>query len=74
MSKKKRYTLEELEQKFGGKVNVLKVNVDENQELAQEYDVRGIPALFFFKGGELKAQLAGNLPQQTLEDTIQDIL
>ena len=40
-------------------VKVLKVNVDENKELSQEYKVNSIPTLCFFKDGELKANWVG---------------
>jgi len=66
-------TLDELEQKFDGKLNILKVNVDDNQALAQEHGVRGIPALFFFKDGELKSQLNGNQPLEVLEKTVSEL-
>lgn len=61
-------TLDELEQKFDGKLSVLKVNVDDNQELAQEFGVRGIPALFFLKDGKVQSQLTGLQPLSELED------
>jgi thioredoxin 1 len=67
-------TLEELEKKFQGKLNILKVNVDDNQALAQEYGVRGIPALIFFKDGEVKNQLNGNQPLTELENAVNDLI
>jgi thioredoxin 1 len=45
---------------------VTKVNVDENQRLAQKYNVRAIPTILFFKGGELKDQAVGLLSKEDL--------
>lgn len=67
-------TLEELQAKFGDKLRIVKVNVDENRELAVEYGVRGIPSLQFFKNGEIKNTLNGNQPLSELESAVQNIL
>lgn len=61
-------TLDELESKYDGKLSVLKVNVDSNQELAAKFGVRGIPAFFFLKDGEIQSQLTGLQPLSTLEE------
>lgn len=45
--------LEELAKDFDGKVVILKINVDKNPELAAQFKVRSIPALFYFKNGEV---------------------
>jgi thioredoxin 1 len=58
--------LEELATEKGGSLKVTKVNVDENQSLAQKYNVRAIPTILFFKGGELKDQAVGLLPKEEL--------
>ena len=42
-----------------GSVKVAKVNVDDNQNLSVKYNVRAIPALLFFKGGQLRDQVVG---------------
>ncbi len=47
-------------------INVVKVNVDENMELANQYAVRGIPALFVLKDGKTVAQRAGFMPKDAL--------
>ena len=51
--------LDELATEWGGKAKVAKVDVMTNQELAAKYGVRSIPALFFFKGGEVKDKVVG---------------
>lgn len=55
--------LESVEKEFDGQVKFVKVNVDENQRYAQEYGVRGIPALRVFKNRELIGQYTG-LPHE----------
>jgi thioredoxin 1 len=47
-------------------VTVAKVNVDENLNLSTKYNVRAIPALLFFKGGQLRDQMVGMTTQQDL--------
>ena len=49
---------------------VAKVNVDEETELAAEYDVRGIPLLMVFENGEVIRQAAGTRPKQAILDLI----
>lgn len=49
-------------------LKVVKVNVDENPQLASEFGVRGIPALFVVKDGKTVAQKAGFMPKDALVD------
>lgn len=49
-------------------IKVVKVNVDENIELANNFGVRGIPALFVLKEGKTVAQRAGFMPKEALVD------
>ncbi len=51
--------VEELAEEYGGKVNFVKVNVDENNELASKYNVFSIPTLAIFSKGEVIAQQVG---------------
>lgn len=51
--------LEELAEEFAGRVDIKKVNVDHDQELAQQYGIRGIPTLLVFKEGEVQETLVG---------------
>jgi thioredoxin 1 len=51
--------LDEIAKEGGERFRVTKVNVDDDPELAQRLSIRGIPALLFFSGGELRHQLAG---------------
>jgi thioredoxin len=47
-------------------VKVAKVNVDENQNLSMKYNVRAIPALLFFKNGQLRDQVIGMTSKKDL--------
>ncbi len=51
--------VDELADAYKGKVNVFKLNVDENPEVAAKYGIRGIPTLLFFKGGQVANQVVG---------------
>ena len=51
--------IEELAKEYDGKAKVGKVNVDDNPEIASKYDISGIPAIKFFKGGEVVDELVG---------------
>ena len=53
---------------------VVKVNVDEQGDLAQQYGIRGIPTLIFFKGGEVKSTLVGNQPKAEILKNINDLV
>jgi len=51
--------LNELSTEFAGKVKIAKVNVDQNVMLAAQYGISSIPALLFFKGGQVVGQTFG---------------
>lgn len=59
-------TLDEIAAEKDGAVKVCKVNVDESQELAMEYGIMTIPAIFLFENGEKKANVVGALPKDAL--------
>jgi thioredoxin 1 len=59
--------LEELSAQYGGRVKIAKVNVDENPNTAAQLGVRGIPALFVFKDGEVVSNRAGAAPKAALQ-------
>ncbi len=64
--------LEELSEEMAGKVKVVKVNVDENPNSPAQMGVRGIPALFLFKDGEVVANKSGAAPKAALKGWIED--
>jgi thioredoxin 1 len=64
--------LEELSAEMDGKVKIVKVNVDENPNSPSQMGVRGIPALFIFKDGEVISNRAGAAPKAALQSWIED--
>ncbi len=62
--------LEELSTEYGDSVKIAKVDTDSNQEWAAKLGVRGIPALFIFKDGELVSNKAGAAPKAALKSWI----
>ena len=64
--------LEELSTEFEGKVKILKLNTDENQQTAIRYGVRSIPTLILFKDGEEVDRKVGAGPKSDLQKWIQN--
>ena len=64
--------LEELSDEYAGKVKIVKVNIDENQEQAAALGVRGIPALFMFKDGQVVSNRMGAAPKAALKSWIDE--
>lgn len=64
-------SLEELAKEFAGKVKIVKINVDENPDSPAMLGVRGIPALFMFKGGEVVSNKVGAAPKAALKTWIE---
>ena len=62
--------LEELSEEYEGKIKIAKVNVDENPNSPMQFGVRGIPALFMFKDGQVVSNKTGAAPKSVLEDWI----
>ncbi len=62
--------LEELADDYVGKVNIGKVNVDENSQTATKYGIRSIPTILFFKEGEILKQIVGVRPKEELKEII----
>ncbi|MDO7567200.1 MAG: thioredoxin [Paracoccaceae bacterium] len=66
--------LEELSETYAGKVKIVKINVDDNPISPSELGVRGIPALFLFKDGEVVSNKVGAAPKAALETWIKTAL
>jgi len=64
--------LEELAAEMDGKVKIAKVDVDSNPNSAAAMGVRGIPALFIFKDGQVVSNRAGAAPKAALQSWIED--
>jgi putative thioredoxin len=55
--------LEKLEKQYRGKFKLVKLNVDDNHAKAEEYSIRGIPAVKMFKDGKVVAEFVGAMPE-----------
>lgn len=64
--------LEELSNELDGKIKIVKVNVDENPNSPAQLGVRGIPALFLFKDGEVVSNKIGAAPKAALQSWIEE--
>jgi len=62
--------VEELADQFKDNVKVMKLNVDDSQKTAQNYNVRSIPTLILFKEGKIVDTLIGLVPKERLADFI----
>ncbi|MFY9149175.1 MAG: thioredoxin [Smithellaceae bacterium] len=62
--------LEELAQEMGEKVDIVKVNVDDNPNISAQYGIRSIPTLLIFKGGEVKDTIVGLVSKQQIAGVI----
>ena len=58
--------LEELSDEMKNEINVVKINLDENQDLAMKYSIRSIPTLLLFKEGNLIDTKVGLLPKSEI--------
>ncbi len=59
---------------YDGKLNVAKLDVDNNPNIAMKYGIRSIPALIFFKDGQPVDQVVGALPKGALKRKIDSVL
>ena len=66
--------VEELAGEYDGKVKFVKLNTDDNMQIAARYGIRSIPTLLMFKGGELVDQIIGFRPKGDLKRTIDKAL
>jgi thioredoxin 1 len=67
-------TVEELARQYKGKVKVAKMDVDEHQQVPQQYGIRSIPTLLLFKGGRVVDTIVGAVPKSKLEDSLKKAL
>ncbi len=58
--------LEEIAQEYGGRVKVVKLNTDQNPQLAVRYNVMSIPTLLLFRNGQVVDQIVGAVPKHMI--------
>jgi thioredoxin 1 len=64
-------TVDAIAAERAGKLKVVKMNVDENMNTPGKYNVRGIPTLLIFKGGQVAEQIVGALPKANIEKVLE---
>ncbi len=62
--------IEELAKDYDGKVNIGKVNVDNNAEISMMYGIRNIPTILFIKNGKVVDKQVGAVPKSVLETKV----
>ena len=66
--------VDEISKEYAGKLKVLKLNTDENADVAARYKIMGIPTLMFFKNGERVDQVVGAVPKAQLKTKVDSLL
>ena len=66
--------IEQIAAEFDGQMSVGKVNVDENQELSEQFNILSIPTIKIFKAGKIVGEVIGAVPKATLVATLQSHL
>lgn len=64
-------TVEEIARQHAGKLKVVKLNVDENTNAAGKFNIRSIPTLLVFKGGQVADQIVGTQSKEQIEKVLQ---
>ena len=66
--------LEQVADEWAGQIQVAKVNIDNNPQIASQYGIRSIPTLLVIKGGEVQEQMVGAMNRSALEAKLQPYL
>lgn len=66
--------VEELAEAYEGRAKIGKLDVDANSEVAMKYNIRSIPSLIFFKGGEVEDQVVGVAPKKKLAKKLDELV
>ena len=66
--------LEEIAEELSGRVTIAKINIDEEPEWASRFNVRSIPTLLVFKGGEKVAEKLGAAPKSALKSWVESAI
>jgi thioredoxin len=65
--------LDEIAREGDGKFRIAKVNVDDDPALMQRFNVRAVPTLLFFSGGELRDQIVGGAPKKAILEKLETL-
>ena len=63
-------TVAEIANDYNGRLKVVKMNVDENVNAAGKFNIRGIPTLLIFKGGQVADQIVGAVPKEQIAKVV----
>ncbi len=63
-------TVAEIANEYVGKLKVVKMNVDENVNSAGNFNIRSIPSLLIFKGGQVAEQIVGAVPKEQISKVV----
>ena len=66
--------VEELAEEYDGRVKFVKLNTDENPQIAGKYGIRSIPTLLVFKGGDTVGQIVGFRPKSDLKQRLDAVV
>jgi thioredoxin 1 len=66
--------VEAIAEEYAGKVKVMKLDVDNNQNTARILGIRSIPTLMIFKNGEVVGNIVGAVPKHKIEEHLQSVL
>ena len=66
--------LEQMAEEYEGKIKVVKINVDEEGELASNYNIVSIPTILLFHNGAVAKQQIGAVPKKVLEELVKEYL
>jgi thioredoxin 1 len=66
--------VDEIASQYEGQIKVVKINTDENPNVASQYGIRSIPTLMIFKGGQKVDMVVGAVPKTTLANTLEKYL
>jgi thioredoxin len=66
--------LKKIALRYGSKVKILKVNVNDSPKTSSRYLVRGLPTLLFIKNGSVKTQMVGAVNVNQIEETLQRVM
>jgi thioredoxin 1 len=66
--------LQRFAQNNTGKLRVIKIDIDRNQKVAQQYNIQGVPTLILFKEGKILWRQSGAMSSQQISDAVQSHL
>jgi len=63
--------LHEIQEEYSGRLKVVKINTDENQEVASNYGIMGIPTLILFNNGQEVDRVVGAVPKKKIQQMLE---